>query len=60
MVRLQISGSVQDAKEYIDKYFYFDDVAKRVGDEIKANSKTLNGRLNEPLRDKMLSKSFKI
>lgn len=60
VVRLQISGSVQDAKEYIDKYFYFDDVAKRVGDEIKANSKTLNGRLNEPLKDKMLSKSFKI
>ena len=60
VVRLQIDSNPSLAKEYIDKYFYFGDIAKRVADDIKANSKTLNGKLYEPLKDKVLLNSFKV
>ena len=59
VVRLQIDSNPALAKEYIDKYFNWNDQVKRVAEDIKANSKILNGRLYEPLKEKMLSKNFK-
>lgn len=60
VIRLQIDSSPTLAKEYIDRYFVWNDTLKMVAEDIKNNMKTLNGRLHEPLKDKLLSKTYRI
>lgn len=57
-VRLQLDASVSKAKEYIDKWFVWNEILEKVAETIKKHSKTLNGYLITPLADAFLNKDF--
>lgn len=54
IIRLQISGNVDDAKAYIDKYFVWTDTMEKIGQELTKIDKTLNGRVITPLADMLV------
>ena len=57
-IRLQLDSNVQNAKEYIDKWFVWTDEINTIAEIIKKHSKKLNGYLQEPLADLMLDENF--
>ena len=53
IIRLQIDGDVDKVKTYIDKYFVWNDINEKIGQELSKVDKTLNGRTVSPLADKL-------
>lgn len=58
VIRLQIDGDVKKAKEYVEKWFDWDDTISEIAETIKKFSKKLNGYIIQPLADEMLSLDF--
>ena len=57
-VRLQLDSNVNGAKEYINKWFVWDDTLIGIAETIKKFSKKLNGYLIQPLAEEMLKTDF--
>lgn len=55
VVNLQLKGLVQDAKNYVEKYFVWNDNLQTVADIIKQNSKRLCRIVKEPLKDYLMT-----
>ena len=51
IIRLQIDGDIDKAKNYIDKYFVWTESMEKIGQELKKVDKTLNGRVESKLAD---------
>ncbi|MFA6860137.1 MAG: hypothetical protein WCR30_01960 [Clostridia bacterium] len=60
IVELQLSKSSEKAKAYVEKYFVWTEKLERVAKVIRENSKILNGTINEPLKDYLISPKFEL
>lgn len=58
VVRLQIDADVMKAKEYVEKWFVWTETIETIANIIKTFSKTLNGYLETPLADELLSVNY--
>ena len=58
VVRLQLDGDVKKAEGYVMKWFVWTKEIENVAEILKKHSKTLNGYLIEPLKEKFLSADF--
>lgn len=56
VVEIQIANKFSKAKEYVDKWFVWNDDINAVAEIIKANSKMLNGYIDAPLAEEFLQK----
>ncbi len=55
VVRLQLDGSVKNAKDYVDKYFVWTDAHQTIAEIIKKHSKKLNGEVVAPIYEEAIT-----
>jgi hypothetical protein len=58
VIRLQLDKNVENARKYIEKWFVWTDEINSVAETIKKFSKKLNGYIETPLADMMVSEDF--
>ena len=58
LIELQLSGSVEKAEKYINKYFKWTDDMKTVAEIKKKASKLLNGKTTAPLSEELNKLKF--
>ena len=54
IVRIQIDGDIEQAKQYINRNFVWTDQMEIIAQKLQKVSKTLNGKLETPLADYLL------
>ena len=55
IIEVQMSNEFSKGEEYVNKYFVWTDEMETLAQNIKKVSKTLNGKVESPLADKLLS-----
>ena len=54
-IRVQLSRDVNEAEKYVNEYFVWDENCEKVAENLKSISKKLNGNIETPLADKLVS-----
>ena len=54
IIRVQLSGDFTTGEEFVKKYFVWTPEMDKMAENIKSVSKTLNGKVESPLADKLL------
>lgn len=54
IIKVQLSGSFEEGEKYVNEYFIWTDEMETLAQNIKKVSKTLNGRVESPLADKLM------
>ena len=54
IIRIQLSGDFASGEKYVNKYFIWTPEMETLADNIKKVSKTLNGKVETPLADKLI------
>ena len=55
IIKVQMSNEFSNGEEYVNKYFVWTDEMETLAQNIKRVSKTLNGKVESPLADKLLA-----
>ena len=55
IIEVQLSGDFSRGEKYVNDYFVWTPEMEKVAQNIKKVSKTLNGKVESPLADKLLS-----